>query len=204
MPSRKNRLYVALYARGGQARMPGLEDTYVLSAMPPRALQSMDADSNESYHWALIIGPKEETEESRGARFHAKGGMSIVDGTSQSIWSFEERGTSMRQTAMILVRVLVGKIENDERGKALLRNVPVKGDQPGWNCVGWVEEALEALHRDGRVLGTSISSWQLIRDTAMEYVDRKKREHRFDDQGSIITSSRVPTWDMLVGRETVP
>lgn len=30
MPSNKPRLYVALYARGGAPRMPGLEDTYVI------------------------------------------------------------------------------------------------------------------------------------------------------------------------------
>jgi hypothetical protein len=29
MPSNKDRLYVALYARGGAAKMPGGEDTYV-------------------------------------------------------------------------------------------------------------------------------------------------------------------------------
>lgn len=29
MPSNKDRLYVALFARGGAPKMPGLEDTYV-------------------------------------------------------------------------------------------------------------------------------------------------------------------------------
>lgn len=30
MPSEKDRLYVALYARGGMPKMPGLEDTCVV------------------------------------------------------------------------------------------------------------------------------------------------------------------------------
>ncbi len=34
MPSNKDRLYVALYARGGQARMPGGEDKSVAAAAP--------------------------------------------------------------------------------------------------------------------------------------------------------------------------
>ena len=33
MPSNKDRLYVALYARGGQARMPGGEDKLVSAAV---------------------------------------------------------------------------------------------------------------------------------------------------------------------------
>ncbi|KND91711.1 hypothetical protein TOPH_03812 [Tolypocladium ophioglossoides CBS 100239] len=43
MPSDKNRLYLALYARGGQG-----------------------------YHWALLVGPKYEGVNSRGKRYHAK------------------------------------------------------------------------------------------------------------------------------------
>ncbi|KFH41887.1 hypothetical protein ACRE_074050 [Hapsidospora chrysogenum ATCC 11550] len=43
MPSDKNRLYLALYARGG----PG-------------------------YYWALLVGPKKEKETTMGKRYHAK------------------------------------------------------------------------------------------------------------------------------------
>lgn len=123
--------------------------------------------------------------------------------TTQSVWAFEERETGMGQTAMILVRVMVAKVESNERTKAILRGVPMKGGEPGWNCVVWVQDALEELHRDSKALGTSISSWETIRDAAMQYVDRKKREHRFDDQGSV-KSSLVPTWDLLAGKETIP
>jgi len=46
---------MALYARGGSATMPGKEDTY---------------------HWALIVGPKVEVDKSgamvEGTRYHAK------------------------------------------------------------------------------------------------------------------------------------
>ncbi|PYI06130.1 hypothetical protein BO78DRAFT_461497 [Aspergillus sclerotiicarbonarius CBS 121057] len=51
MPSNKDRLYVALYARGGAPTMPGKEDTY---------------------HWTLIIGPKIKTQGKMGVQYHAK------------------------------------------------------------------------------------------------------------------------------------
>ncbi|KAH6664026.1 hypothetical protein B0J14DRAFT_621330 [Halenospora varia] len=50
MPSNKDRLYVALYARGGMSLIPGKEDTVV----------------------ALIVGPIKEAENRRGMRYHAK------------------------------------------------------------------------------------------------------------------------------------
>lgn len=201
MPSRKDRLYVALYARGGKANMPGLEDTYVRMRRQPFPTDSRILIKN-SYHWALIVGPKVEKDTSQGFRFHAKESLSFENGIQNSVWSFEERSTSMTQTSMVLVRVLFGKIENTERLKAILRSVPMRGDRLGWNCIGWIEEALEVLQRDGQVLGTSITSWTPIRDAAMQYVDRKKKEHRFDGNG--LKSSRVATWDLLEGKETIP
>ncbi|RDW79841.1 hypothetical protein BP6252_04479 [Coleophoma cylindrospora] len=55
MPSNKDRLYIALYTRGGSTKMPGKEETY---------------------HWALIVWPKIEMDKSgamaEGTRYHAK------------------------------------------------------------------------------------------------------------------------------------
>lgn len=147
-----------------------------------------------------MVGPKEETSESQGSRFHAKEELAVVGGTLQPFWTFEESGTIMAPTAMILVRVVVAKVVDIERLRAILRGVPVRLDQPGWNCVAWVKEALQALYRDGRTLGTAVSSWDEVRDAAMQYVDQKKREHRFDGQGTF-DPYRVATLDMLEGKE---
>nr|POE56791.1 hypothetical protein CFP56_33763 [Quercus suber] len=181
MPSDKDRIYVALYARGGEARMPGLED---------------------KYHWALIVGPKVENERSQGTRYHAKEGVAIIDGESRSVWTFERRSASMAPTAMILVRVMIGKVADNLRLESVLESTPVRQGHPTWNCVGWVKEAIEVLERDRRVLGTAVTSWEPIRDTAMRYVEKKKAQHRFDGQGNF-DSSKVPTWDMLEDRESI-
>ncbi|KAK5113788.1 hypothetical protein LTR62_003172 [Meristemomyces frigidus] len=181
MPSNKDRLYIALYARGGEARMPGLED---------------------KYHWALIAGPKVENERSQGTRFHGKETITIVDGRARSTWIFERRSTSMRATTMILIRVMIGKIVSKERLESVFESTPVREGDPGWNCVGWVREALEGLERDGRALGTSITAWESVRDTAMRYVEAKKAQHRFDGQGSF-DLTQVATWDMLTDKELI-
>lgn len=135
--------------------------------------------------------------------FHAREKMTSVGETLQSLWEFEERKIFMAPTAMVLVRVIVGKVANATRLESALRSTPIKGGQPGWNCVVWVKDALEALEKDGRALGTSNTDWSTIRDTAMHYVEGKKAQHRFDGKGNF-DMSKVATWDMLERKEVVP
>ncbi|KAF2765264.1 hypothetical protein EJ03DRAFT_280396 [Teratosphaeria nubilosa] len=178
MPSGKNRLYVALYARGGKPKMPTLEDTY---------------------HWALITGPKHE-DNREGWRFHA---ISTIKSDSTQGWQFEEMKTRLIATRMLLVRVCIGKIEKDDRVRSILRSVPIRDDTENWNCVYWVKEALQLLKADGRAIGTGELDWVLVRDTAMAYVKQKRDEHRFDGQVSMY-GDRPPTYDLLEGREKIP
>lgn len=118
-------------------------------------------------------------------------------------WYFEERDVGLLATSMLLVRIMIGKVENMNRLVRTLRKVPIRPEQAGWNCVGWVKEALEALNADGKALGTSVTEWQAIRDGAMWYVQKKKDEHRFDGKGNF-DMKYAATYDLLDGKETIP
>ncbi|POR34472.1 Uncharacterized protein TPAR_05321 [Tolypocladium paradoxum] len=185
MPSNKDRLYVALFARAGKSKMPGLEDTY---------------------HWGLLVGPKAEPKEGgEGTRFHAKQRMTVAEGSAvpQSVWLYEESPFPLRATNMLLLRVVVGKIKDMERLQSIFQRIPLRPDVPGWNCIEWAKEAFETALRDGQALGTSASDWGSVRDTAMRYAGEKKSAHRFDGKGDF-DISKPPTWDMLDGRELIP
>lgn len=121
----------------------------------------------------------------------------------QSEWFFEERDVTLLATSMLLVRIMIGKIEKMDRLLSILRRVPIRQGQRGWNCVSWVREALETLDADGRALGSSVTEWQRVRDGAMWYVEKKKGEHRFDGKGNY-NMKYAATYDLLVGKETVP
>ncbi|KAF1840070.1 uncharacterized protein K460DRAFT_380982 [Cucurbitaria berberidis CBS 394.84] len=166
MPAGKDRLYVALYARGGAPSMPGKEDTY---------------------HWALLVGPKDEVGDGIGMRYHAK---ERIIGPNASAWVFEERKTTLSATSMLLVLI------------SIVRNTPVRQGVAGWNCVGWVQEAMQNLEADGKALGTSVTEWTKVRNTAMEYCQRKKDEHRFDGQGNS-DMFKAPTYDLVEGKEKI-
>ncbi|KAJ6445290.1 hypothetical protein O9K51_00049 [Purpureocillium lavendulum] len=185
MPSNKDRLYIALYARGGEPKMPGLEDTY---------------------HLAFIVGPKSESApNSQGTRFHAKEALLYVGEppTLQWTWAYEERPISLHPTQMLLVRVIVGKVRDRERLCAAFRRNPLQPDVPGWNCVEWAKEAFQEAVLDRRALDKAAPSWELLRDTAMWYVEKKKLEHRFDGQRQY-DQALAATWDMFDGREINP
>lgn len=71
-----------------------------------------------------------------GSRYHAK------NAPGQSTWVFEEKSTSMNATSMILVRILVGKINDLDALVTRLRQVPIDNNDPEWNCVIWVQQGL--------------------------------------------------------------
>lgn len=152
-----------------------------------------------SYHWALMIGPKKETEGSQGYRYHAK---ERIRAGGISEFYFEERKCSLLPTSMLLVRIMVGKIVDEQRLVAILRDTPIRRDRSEWNCVSWVQEALEAIRADGRILGTNSAEWQTVRDETMAYCQRKKDQHRFDGQG-IYDGKKVPTYDLTRQREII-
>lgn len=118
-------------------------------------------------------------------------------------WLFEEKEIPLIATQMLLVRICVGKIQKYDRTVQILRSIPVQNNVPGWNCVSWVKEALEALERDGKAIGTGKLDWTSVRNGAMSYVERKKRAHRFDGQGSF-DMTKPPTYNLFEGAETIP
>ncbi|KAK5998887.1 hypothetical protein PT974_01271 [Cladobotryum mycophilum] len=185
----------------GNAKCLALK-TRKLHALPFSCNQSL-TESNR-YHWALLTGPKGDVPnrpQDRGV-YHVKERL-VIEGDPpvptpkwQYIQAAEEHG-------ILLVRVLVGKVKNLERLLELFRNSPLRPDVTGWNCVYWVKEALETAAKDSNVLASCVGNWQIVRDTAMRYVEEKKEAHRFDGQGQF-DASQTATWDLLANKEIVP
>jgi hypothetical protein len=101
-----------------------------------------------------------------------------------------------------VVRILIAKVQNKDRLAEVLRQIPVRQGQQGWNCVAWIREALDELQVSKGVVGRSVVEWETVRNAAMEYCQRKRDEHRFDGKGSF-DATRVATFDLIQGRETI-
>ncbi|GAB7340152.1 hypothetical protein MBLNU457_6632t2 [Dothideomycetes sp. NU457] len=174
--------------------MPGREDTYACS-MDYSWLNLQIADGFATrYRWALITGPKVEKADSKGRLYHAK------NGTTKGSWLIEVRPTTLMPTNMLLARVLVGKIADKDRVGEILSGVPATSNDPEWNCVIWVKEALEALQQVSKAMGRSILDWQIVRDAVMDYLQKKKDQGRWREEGGYNTKV-VPTYDLLEKQE---
>jgi hypothetical protein len=145
------------------------------------------------------VGPKSDKAEDEGVRYHARERMK-QDGNSE--WEFEEAPTTMLPSRMIMIRILIAKIESRERLAQLLRQIPIRQGQQGWNCVFWIKEALSQLQMSTNIIGRNVVEWKAIRNAAMSYTQKKKDQHRFDGKGEFDTS-RVPTFDLIQGTETI-
>lgn len=119
-------------------------------------------------------------------------------------WVFEERSISLKATNMLLVRVMIGKVVDTEGLRSVMHSIQVKNNDPAWNCVIWIEDALAKL-AGGKTIGTSQLNWQTVRDSAMKYVEEKKTQHRFDGKApeGQFNTSNAATFDLLTGKEVI-
>ena len=142
----------------------------------------------------------------RGKRIHAKERI-LDDGTGTSTWLYTEEEVDMKAVMMLLVRVQVAKCRDTEGVLAALRTVPIRGGKkPAWNCVAWVREALETLGGAGVLGRSAVLEWSRVRDASMAYAQKKAAEHRFDGKAEPgrFDTAKVPTYDLLQDRETIP
>lgn len=138
--------------------------------------------------------------------------------SSSASYTYAEQ-TMPTYDLMLLARVIIGKIRNPTRLETVLRSVPVPGtailaekerlnEKLGWNSIGWVQSAIDALATDaGGAMGKSSNlDWTAVRDAAMEYVEQKATEHRYDGLAPVgqFDFAKPATFDLVQGREVSP
>lgn len=98
--------------------------------------------------------------------------MATIEGSK---WYYEVLQCRLASTSMVLVRIVIGMVENWHRLVEILRNTPIRQGLPGWNCVAWVKEALETLEVDKEALGTSVARDYGMSDGGREDFISQKR-----------------------------
>ncbi|KAF2500856.1 hypothetical protein BU16DRAFT_523605 [Lophium mytilinum] len=174
--SNKDRIYIALYDRPGE--------------------------NPNTYHWAIIVGPKNEVEGGRGHRYHVRERLGL-DRPGIFRWQYEAVEIPLAQTNMLLARVMIGKVANGAQLPTTLATVPLVQDNPAWRCRHWVRDAIAALEADRRSLGTRVTDWSKIERASTAYVERKRQQKRYDGSGTW-KAGTVPTYDLLEEMEVIP
>ena len=131
-----------------------------------------------------------------GIRYHVKNHP--ISG-----WVYEEKTVGdVRATNTLLARIVIAKVENEQRLVGLLRRLPVVNGDPNWRCRSWVGQALEEIAKDRNCVGTSRLNWQEVETFARQYVAHKTAAGRYAKAEDMLKPK--PTYDLLEGLETVP
>ncbi|KJZ75707.1 hypothetical protein HIM_04864 [Hirsutella minnesotensis 3608] len=181
----KERLYVGLYVRGSVPKMP---------------------DGEDEFHWAFLAGPKHHPKSgSRHIMYHAKEKL-VVSGNPPQLRPEWQYCNDSNRAGMLLIRIVVGKIMDHDRLEQIFRTVPLRTEEPDWNCVLWMEDAFQRVLDDGHAIASNVPTWDSVRRKALWYVSHKKEAHRFDgkDSSIIFDPMKPATWDMLTDTETTP
>lgn len=118
------------------------------------------------YHWAFLLVPTEQTPTSQALRINARNYHNSVDSTA---WYYEEIKVRIGDTPKLLAQKHIGDITNLEDSLETLRDIPLRQGDSEWNCVMWIQEALDALR--GEFGGTKFQSevdWVALREEVME------------------------------------
>lgn len=130
-----------------------------------------------------------------GTRYHVK--------NSPLGWEYEEVPLdNVRSTNSLLARILIAKIEDEDRLVTLLRRLPVVQGNPNWRCRSWVASALTEIKRDGLCVGTAELDWRKIEASSRRYVAGKAACGRYGSGTDMLKPK--PTWDMISDKEIVP
>ncbi|KAE9972322.1 hypothetical protein BLS_004073 [Venturia inaequalis] len=173
MAPNKKRLYIALYPSG------------------------VTGNEERRYHWGFLIGPKEEKSiNTPGVRCHVKN-------HPLTGWTYEEKDVNdVQSTNTLLARIVIAKVEREQRLIELLRNVPVVNGDPNWRCRTWIAQALAEIAKDGNCVGSSQLNWETIEEFARQYVAQKTASGRYTKADDMLKPK--PTYDLIKGKESVP
>ena len=115
-----------------------------------------------------------------GKRYHVKNLPADRRQYPYGRWVFDEVDLANAQFSYnLLVRVLIGKIEDEKKLARIIKSVPVISNDVNWRCRTWCANVLEALAKDGKALGTAELDWAKIEAAARDYVRTKTAAGRY-------------------------
>lgn len=119
------------------------------------------------YHWAFLLVPIDQTPPtSQALRINARNYHNSLDTTA---WYYEEIKVPIGDTPKLLSQKHIGDIINLEDALETLRDIPLRQGDPAWNCVLWIQDALDVLK--GECGGTKFEAeidWPALREQVME------------------------------------
>lgn len=142
----------------------------------------------DSYHQALLIGPKNiHAASSEFSKFHVKNTLQIQSGAPTQPWIFEAATIpKLAAEDRLLVLVCIGKIvAKQDAVKQTLKDVriyqkddPDKDKAASFSCTTWVRSAVDRLGKEGLV--SHLRDWSKSETAATGFVGDLKARGRWE------------------------
>lgn len=118
------------------------------------------------YHWAFLLVPTDQTPTSQALRINARNYHNSLDTTA---WYYEEIKVPVGDTPKLLSQKQIGDIINLDEALETLRDTPLRQGDPDWNCVTWIQDALDMLKAEyGGTKFEADIDWAALREEVME------------------------------------
>jgi hypothetical protein len=115
---------------------------------------------------------------------------------------YEEQDVGLSLAQMIHVKIAIAKVISIAQLRKILRDLPLRDDDPTWTCISWVKSAFQRLIADRKALKSYVSGndWPDIEARARRYVQQKREQRRTQDHAG--PTHTIPTWNFWENRET--
>lgn len=107
----------------------------------------------------------------------------------------------VRNASNLLARIVIAKIQDEQRLISIFNRLPVVQGDPSWRCLTWMASAVDEIAKDGKCVGTAELDWLKIETFGRQYVGDKTADGRYRTVADLEKSK--PTRDMLESRERV-
>lgn len=144
-------------------------------------------------------------------KHHVKNTLQNTAGLLSQPWVYEtESITMLAKEPRLLARIVIAKLTTSIDGvNAIIRETAIyqvddaSGKGLTFDCVEWVRLAFEQLRKAGALAEPKLD-WDFVREQSLHYVERKKKDGRWQIGWTGGNIDSIATFDMLQSKEIVP
>ncbi|KAF2232217.1 hypothetical protein EV356DRAFT_534883 [Viridothelium virens] len=127
--------------------------------------------------------------------------ISLTNGSQPLKWLVEKLAVNVATDPELLVRVCLGKLDNQRALEHALSKVPVSQNDPDFTPEWWMQMAWSQIQHEQILSKESKWTWATIQTTTSRYLQEKTKAERLSTQKRAVQPA--PVYDMISKKELI-
>ncbi|KAL9085878.1 MAG: hypothetical protein Q9165_007361 [Trypethelium subeluteriae] len=127
--------------------------------------------------------------------------VSLTNGSQPPKWLLEKLAVNVATDSELLVRVCLGKLDNQHALERALSKVPVSQNDPDFTPEWWMQMAWSQFQYEQILSKDSKWAWATVQTTTSRYLQEKTKAGRLSTQKR--AAQPAPVYDMISKRELI-